>query len=122
MKKSLRQIEDRYVRKGFSGARLRRALEKDKEYANLLSRKRSRIPRKAKVSKADRKRYVLSTSKDHGILRMVCELENYELSDFDRDMIDLIRTQLEHDWRTPLMKLLQRLHKKYKSVTTNQQK
>lgn len=36
-----------------------------------------------------------------------------ELHEFDRDLLRLLRTQLERDWRKPLIKFLDQLLKKY---------
>lgn len=44
---------------------------------------------------------------------MVKTLENKDLSDADKEMVELVRTQLKADWRTPLIGKLELLLQKY---------
>ena len=64
--------------------------------------------------RGSRKRYVLSTDQDYEILGKVYRLEQVKLSDKDKALIRLIRTQLEHHWRTPILNFLDKLLNKYK--------
>lgn len=67
-----------------------------------------------KITGKDKKRYVLKEDRDYKILGLVYELEKCKLSAEDKLIVALIRTQLEHDWRKPLLKYLGQLLRKYK--------
>lgn len=66
-----------------------------------------------KITAKDEKRYVLKEHRDYQILDQIYKLEKCKLSAEDKRTIKLIRTQLEHDWRKPLQKILAKLVKKY---------
>lgn len=72
-----------------------------------------KLLRKIKVAKEDLERYLLPTDKDYQILGKIYELEKKDLSEEDKRMIALIRTQLEDDWRTPLIDELDSILRKY---------
>ena len=114
MKVSLQTIEDYYYRKGLRGHELRKATERDKEYMKRLREKRFILTKQFRIKPLDKIRYVLSTDQDFEILGIIYKLENKRLSGHDKDLIKLIRTQLEHHWRTPILKFLSNLGKKYK--------
>lgn len=65
------------------------------------------------VTPKERKRYVLGETRDYIILAKLKFLESRKLSKRDRDLLRLLRTQLERDWRKPLIKFLDQLLKKY---------
>ncbi len=67
-----------------------------------------------RVKTQDKKRYVLKEDRDYEILGLVYELEKCKLSAEDKRMVALVRTQLEYDWRKPLLKCLNRFLRKYK--------
>jgi hypothetical protein len=67
-----------------------------------------------KVSAAERKRFVLATDKDLVILAKIKQLKKSSLTPEDKNLINLIQTQLELDWRSPLIKALNKLSRKYK--------
>ncbi len=67
-----------------------------------------------KVNAKDKKRYALKEIRDYKILEKIYKLEKFKLTREDKKILNLIRTQLEHDWRKPLIKLLDELIKKYK--------
>ena len=67
------------------------------------------------ASDEEKKKYVLKTEQDYEILDLIHKLEKENLSSEDKDLVMFIRTQLEDDWRTPIIELLNKLHKKYKS-------
>jgi hypothetical protein len=46
MKQSLQQIEDYYIRKGLSGSKLRKALEADKGYREIVAKRKVRLTKK----------------------------------------------------------------------------
>ncbi|MBI4121273.1 MAG: hypothetical protein HY457_03390 [Parcubacteria group bacterium] len=66
-----------------------------------------------KVTQKDKKRYVLTEKEDYIILEKIYELEKSKLSSEDKELVTLIRTQLERGWRTPLVTFLDKLLKKY---------
>lgn len=114
MKKSLQQIEDFYVRRGYKKDKLRRILEKDKEYQRLLKQRKNKLSEKINVSSIEKRNYVLSTDIDFIILSKCKELEKLKLSKQDKEIVKLIRTQLKRDWRSPLINYLNKLLLKYK--------
>lgn len=114
MKKSLQDIEDYYIRKGLSREKLRRALENDKKYQKLLAERRNKLAKKFKITSDERRKYVLSTDEDYEILNKIHQLERKELSAEDKRIVKFIRTQLQQDWRSPVIKLLDKISKKYK--------
>ena len=66
-----------------------------------------------KISKYEKRKYVLSTKKDLKILNKIHEVEKIRnLNKDEKFLLKLIRTQLEHDWRTPLMKTLDKILKR----------
>ncbi|OGY45947.1 MAG: hypothetical protein A3J62_01440 [Candidatus Buchananbacteria bacterium RIFCSPHIGHO2_02_FULL_38_8] len=66
-----------------------------------------------KILPKDKKKYILADKKDFIILNKIYKLEKKLLSRDDRKLVKFIRTQLERDWRTPIIKLLDQLLKKY---------
>ncbi|MBI3260886.1 hypothetical protein HYZ64_00750 [Candidatus Berkelbacteria bacterium] len=75
--------------------------------------KKSPLENKFKVKPIDKKRYVLSTDADYEILGKIYALEAKKLSQRDRELVKFVRTQLEHNWRTPIIKLLNKMSKDY---------
>ncbi len=67
------------------------------------------------ASDEERKKYLLKTEQDYEILDLIHKLESKNLSQEDKELISFIRTQLEDDWRTPIVEFLNKLLKKYKS-------
>ena len=113
MKKSLQVIEDYYYRKGLRGDKLRRATQNDREYVAILRKRWLKLTESFPVEAKDRKRYILSTDQDYQILGRIYELERKKLTDKDEALVKLVRTQLEHHWRTPILRFLNQLLKKY---------
>ena len=113
MQKSLQTLIDHYTNLGLKGVQLLSALKSDKEYQARLKARMSKAAGAFKVKAADRKRYVLSTDEDFEILGKIYALEQRKLSKEDKTMIRFLRTQLEHDWRAPIIKVLDELLKKY---------
>jgi len=113
-KKSLQQIEDFYINLGHKGVRLRDALTKDKVYQDLLAERRAKLTSQFKVSPVERKKYVLSTDADFEILARCKKLEELDLAKEEKALIKLIKTQLEDDWRKPLVDKLNQLLERYK--------
>jgi len=67
-----------------------------------------------KINKKDKKRYVLAEERDYIILGKIYQLEKCKLSLAEKKIINLVRTQLERDWRKPLIEFLDGMAKKYK--------
>lgn len=112
--RSLQEIEDYYVNKGLKGQKLKKALENDKNYLVFLSERKKQLKSNLKVREKDKKEYVLSTNSDYEILEKIYRLEEERLSGRDKKLVRLIRTQLRHDWRNPLIKELNKLLERYK--------
>ena len=66
------------------------------------------------ITALDRKKYVLGDEEDLAILGKVKLLEMKKLENKDKEILKLIKTQLEKDWRKPLIVYLNKLIKKYK--------
>ena len=69
---------------------------------------------KIKVTPSEKKKYVLSKEADFKILVKCKQLEKLKLNKYDIFLVKLIKTQLEQDWRKPLLKTLNQILKKYK--------
>lgn len=113
-RKSLQEIEDFYVKTGHKEDKLRQALEKDKEYQKLLNERKQKLTKKFKVSTTENRKYVLSTNTDFDILAKCKHLEKMKLSKKDREFVRFVKTQLEHDWRKPIIRELDKLMREYK--------
>ncbi len=114
MAKSLQQIEDYYLTQGLTGEALRKALKSDGEYQEIWKERKKQIRNKLDISDEDEEKYILSRQEDYEILSRVRELESKPLSDVDKEFVELIRTQLEEEWRTPLVDKLSELLQKYR--------
>lgn len=113
-KKSLQEIEDFYRNQGYEHEELRRVLEKDKEWQRIVKERKQRLSKKISLTKSETKKYVMSTDEDFEILARIKEIEKIKtFRKEDRILVKLIRTQLEHDWRTPLLKTLDKILQKY---------
>ena len=64
-----------------------------------------------KPTTSERKKYVLKEKRDFDILALCNELEEKKLSKQHRKLVKLIKSQLEEDWRTPLLQSLKELGK-----------
>lgn len=69
---------------------------------------------KIKIADWEKKKYPLKNPKGIEILGKIHELENLPLSLEDKKLVNFIRTQLEEDWQTPCLNLLEDIFKKYK--------
>lgn len=113
-RKSLQQIEDHYLQRGYTGHTLRKVLEKDREYRRLLDERKRTLTEKFHVSGKEKRLYVLSTDPDFKILSQCKDLERLQLSKEDRSIIKLVKSQLQDDWRSSLIAALNRLARRYK--------
>ena len=112
--KTLQSIIDSYYERGLRGDELREALNKDLEYQHILSERKAKISKQFSILDEDLEKYVLSVDEDWEILSKIYELESKNLSAQDRELIKFIRSQLEHDWRKPLMEKLNNLLDHYR--------
>tara|TARA_Y100000310_G_C20666695_1_gene807923 strand:+ start:1302 stop:2042 length:741 start_codon:yes stop_codon:yes gene_type:complete len=103
---SLQKIEDFYRNLGYEGDKLRKMIGKDNQYKKLLATKRKNTRKKFKISELERRKYVLSTDTDYEILDKCKKLEKKSLTKDEKAMIKLVKSQLEADWRKPLIKKL----------------
>ncbi len=69
---------------------------------------------KVKIEDWEKEKYPLKDPKDIEVLGKIHELEELPLSSEDKKLVDFIRTQLEDDWQTPCLNLLEDIFKKYK--------
>lgn len=66
-----------------------------------------------RIRPEDKKIYVLNDALDLVILEKIYDVEKCDLSAADRQIVNLIRTQLKREWRKPLVKFLDKLIVKY---------
>lgn len=66
---------------------------------------------KIKLTKYEKKNYLLKDKKDLIILSKIKELEKRKLNNKQKEILRLIKTQLKDDWRTPLIKYLNKISK-----------
>lgn len=109
----LQSIGDFYYNLGYEGDKLNNALKKDKVYQKLLQAKKQKITKSFKVSASDKIKFILSTDTDLEILNQCNLLIKKELSKDDRELVELIKSQLLDDWRMSLLKKLHSLTIKY---------
>ena len=76
---------------------------------------KEKIINEYKITKYDKKKYILKTKRDLKILYLCKKLERLKLSKKDKILVALIKTQLEKNWRKYLLKRLNELLKKYKN-------
>lgn len=69
----------------------------------------------SKLTKYEKKNYILVNKKSQTILTKIKELEKPKLNTKDKKIVKLIRTQLKRDWETPLITYLNKLLRKYKN-------
>jgi len=60
----------------------------------------------------EKRKYVLNDKNDLIILSKIKELEKRKLTEKDKEIIKIIRTQLEKEWRKPLINYLNKLLRK----------
>ena len=67
-----------------------------------------------KITAKDKENYSLREKEDYIILGDIKNLEKMKMTARDKEIIRLIKTQLRKDWRTPLIKELRKIAKRYK--------
>lgn len=73
-----------------------------------------KLTKQLKITSSEKKKYVLSKDADYEILDKCKRLEKLKLTKEEKFLVKLIKTQLEKDWRKPLLKMLKQYFKKYK--------
>ena len=68
---------------------------------------------KMKLTEHEKNNYVMKDKKDFAILSKIKKLEKGKLSKNDNEIVKLIKTQLKKNWRTPLIRHLDKMLKKY---------
>src|SRR3989344_1476901 len=91
-------------------------LKEDKKYQRILLKRKKKIAEKLKESKKEKKKFVLSTERDYEILSKIKELKKKKLSKNEKDLLKLIESQLELDWRKHLIKKLNETLKRKKLI------
>ena len=66
------------------------------------------------ITKADLKKYALVKEKDIQILKQIKQLEQKNLDKVDLRMLKFIKSQLERDWRKPLIGEIKKIEKHLK--------
>ena len=61
------------------------------------------------ITKAEKKKYAFVKKIDIDIFMKIKELEKKKLSKKDKEMLKFIKTQMEFDWRKPLVKELKKI-------------
>ena len=74
---------------------------------------KKKFSKQIKLTKTERKKYPLPEERDYEILFKCKQLEKKKLTKEDKLLVKLIKTQLEDDWRFPLLKKLNHFLKKY---------
>ena len=67
-----------------------------------------------KLTSYEKRNYVMNDKNDFVILKKIKLLEKKKLNSKDKKTINLIRTQLKKNWRSPLIKYLDKIIIKYK--------
>lgn len=63
------------------------------------------------ISEKEKKKYWILEKRDIQILNLIHELEKIKLSSYEKFLILWTRTQLEKDWRKPLLQILRIMKK-----------
>ena len=67
-----------------------------------------------KLTGYEKRNYVLNDKNDFVILKKIKLVEKKKLNAKDKEIVNLIRTQMKKNWRLPLIKYLDKLNRKYK--------
>lgn len=106
-KRSMQDIEDEYYKKGLRGKKLKNILKKDKEFQQIFKERLKKRTKNIKFLQGEKEKYYLSIDKDIEILSKIHQIEKWNnLSGEEKMIVTLIRTQLQTDWRDPLVVIL----------------
>ena len=67
-----------------------------------------------KLTNYEKRNYVMNDKDDFVILEKIRLIEKKKLDVMDKEIVNLIRTQLKKNWRLPLIKYLDKMSKRYK--------
>lgn len=95
-KPSLQKIENFYLQRGYSEETLRKALEKDKEYQKALRKRKQELSKQA-TTPLEKREYVLSMNADFEILKKCKQLQKCKLSNPNKQLIRLTKSQRGHE-------------------------
>lgn len=70
---------------------------------------------KLNLTEYEKENYLLKDKKDLIILSKIKELEKKQLNNKQKEILKLIKTQLKDDWRTPLIKYLNKILREVKN-------
>ena len=115
MEKSLQKIVDFYINRGYKDEKLRNILKSDKAYIKLLNERKQKLSKKFHLTKSEERKHVMSADQDYEILGKIKILEKMKLKKEEKFLVNFARTQLEHDWRKPLMKMLNKVLQNHRS-------
>ena len=68
--------------------------------------------KKFPLNKTEKRKYLMPTNKDYEILARVKQLERLKLTEEEKVLVRLIKTQLERDWRKYLIQSLNKMLRK----------
>lgn len=69
---------------------------------------------KINLTNYEKRNYVLNDKQDFIILHKIKELEKQKLSKNEKEIVNLMRTQLKKDWRKPLINYLNKILEEHK--------
>mgnify|MGYP001611023694 CR=1 FL=1 len=67
-----------------------------------------------KLTGYEKRNYIVNDKNDFVILKKIKLVEKKKLNAKDKEIVNLIRTQMKKNWRLPLIKYLDKLNRKYK--------
>ncbi len=68
--------------------------------------------KKFTIKPADKKKVVMDEPRDYQILEKIYQLEKRKLTRGQKELVVFLKTQLEDDWRAPLLEYLDKLLKR----------
>jgi hypothetical protein len=69
-----------------------------------------------KLNEFEKRNYVFKEKDDFVILSKIKRLEEKRLQPTEKEMVKLARSQLKRNWRTPLIRFLDKMMEKQKKV------
>lgn len=72
----------------------------------MTEEERNKLRGKYGIKPEEEAGYVMADERDYAILAKIKELETKDLNEEDRKIVAFCRTQLEDDWRKPILEKL----------------
>lgn len=69
--------------------------------------------KKFTIKPADKKKVVMEEPRDYEILEKIYQLEKRKLTREQKELVAYLKSQLEADWRAPLLEYLDKLLKRF---------